>query len=108
MKTNIQIKKSFLEGQIPSKSSEECVILSHTLEKIRKDQIKQASWVFENNLYFPDYCISDMLKMEKCISYSQIIQDEHENLSIDKPNFTICLKSKNLYRHDCALSIRRT
>ena len=35
-----------------------------------------------------------MFKMEKCISYSQIIQDPKETLSIDKPNFIICLKSK--------------
>ena len=34
-----------------------------------------------------------MLKMERCIRYSQIIQDEEGSLSIDKPGCNICLKS---------------
>ena len=74
-------------------STQDCIKSSYELEKIRKELIKKAAWIFENNLYFPEYCISDIFKLEKCMSYSQIIQDERENLSIDKPNFSICLKS---------------
>lgn len=64
------------------------------LEKVRKGLIKNAVEVFERNAYFPEYCISEMFKQEKCLKYSQIIQDKDENLSVDKPNFIICLKSK--------------
>lgn len=64
------------------------------LENIRKDLLKKAAKTFEINAYFPEYCISDMFKVEKCMRYSQIIKDDSENVSIDKPNFVISLRSK--------------
>ena len=63
------------------------------LEKLRRELIIKAAKIYENNAYFPEYCISDMFKKEKCMSHSQIIQEENENLSIEKPNYVISLKS---------------
>jgi len=65
-----------------------------SLEKIRKGLIKKAVEIYERNVYFPEYCISEMFKQEKCLRYSQIIQDKDAHVSVDKPNFIICLKSK--------------
>lgn len=63
------------------------------VEKIRKTHIKTAADVFENNSYFPEYCISEMFQMERCIGFSQIFQDEGETKTVDKTNFIISLKS---------------
>jgi hypothetical protein len=92
-KEDIALKRQYLYQNDRLDSSETCNKACYELEKIRKNLIKKAAEVFEYNLYFPDYCISDMFKLEKCMSYSQIIQDQKENVSIDKPNFIICLKS---------------
>jgi hypothetical protein len=63
------------------------------LESLRRELIIKAAKIFENNAYFPEYCISDVFKKEKCMSHSQIIQEANENLSIEKPNYVISLKS---------------
>ena len=63
------------------------------VEKLRKKRIREASWVLENNPYFPDYSISLLFSKEKVISFSQIVQEESGTKSIDRPNFIITFKT---------------
>ena len=63
------------------------------LEKLRRSLIEKTVEIYERNIYFPEFCISEMLVLEKVLRHSQIIQDKDGTTSVDKPNFIISFKS---------------
>ncbi|CAG9326119.1 unnamed protein product [Blepharisma stoltei] len=94
LKWEFEEKRSFISTiNTEEKNKENCENLMLETEKKRKLHIKEAALIFENNPYFPDYCISELFQLERCIGFSQIFQDEGEMKSIDKTNFIISFKT---------------
>lgn len=67
---------------------------NNEVELLRRRKLKQVSWILENNRYFPAFSISELFQLEKCIRYSQIVQDEESTKSIDKPSYIVSLKTE--------------
>lgn len=93
-KTELKTKQDeMIETSLTCTSSENLDSAIRSLEKLRRNLIERAIEIYERNIYFPEYCVSEMLVLEKVLKHGQGIKVKTGNDSVDKLNLTVSFKS---------------